>query len=151
MVEESTPGSLVEQTIHIVERYPTTDTIYMEVEKLERFLVAHGSKKAGVPFMNITALANGRFKLRVALPTDKLIPNSGNFESGEVPTDKFLQANVYGGDGAVRGAFDRMNNYISDYGRTIVAIPFASLVTDRRLEPDSTKWVTRIYWPLIPR
>jgi hypothetical protein len=43
-----------------------------------------------------------------------------------------------------------MNNYISDYGRTIVAIPFASLITDRRLEPDSAKWVTRIYWPLIP-
>jgi effector-binding domain-containing protein len=150
MVEESTPGSLVEQTTRVVGEYPNTDTIYMEVGKLERFLAAHGSKKAGVPIMNITALANGRFKLRVALPTDKVIPNSGNIESAEVPTDKFLQADVHGGEGAVRAAFGNMENYISDYGRTIVAIPFASLITDRRLERDSAKWVTRIYYPLIP-
>ena len=151
MVEKSTPGSLLEQTIHIVGMYPTTDTIYTEVRKLERFLAAHGSIKAGYPMVNITALADGRFKLRVALPTDKVIPNSGDVQSAEVPTDIFLQADVVGGDGAVRAAFGSMDNYISDYGRTIVAIPFASLITDRRLEPDSAKWVTRIYWPLVPR
>ena len=151
MVEISTPGSLVEQTIHVVGMYPTTDTIYTEVRKLERFLEAHGNKKAGYPMVNITVLGDGRFKLRVALPTDKVIPNSGDFQSSEVPTDKFLQADVVGGDGAVRAAFGSMNNYLSDYGRTIMAIPFASLITDRRLEPDSAKWVTRIYWPLIPR
>ena len=151
MVEKSTPGSLLEQTIHIVGMYPTTDTIYTEVRKLERFLAAHGSRKAGHPMMNITALADGRYKLRVALPADKVIPNSGDVQSGEVPTDIFLQADVVGGDGAVRAGFGSMGNYISDYGRTIVAIPFASLITDRRLEPDSAKWVTRIYWPLVPR
>ena len=98
--------------------------------------------------VNITALADGRFKLRVALPTDKVIPNSGDVQSSEVPTDKFLQADVVGGAGAVRAAFGSMNNYVSDFGRTIVAIPFASLITDRRLERDSAKWVTRIYWPI---
>jgi effector-binding domain-containing protein len=151
MVEESTPGSQVEEITRVVGEYPNTDTIYMEVGKLERFLAAHGSIKTGEPIMNITALADGRFKLRVALPTDKAIPNSGNVESREIPTDKFLHADVRGGEGAVRAAFGSMDNYISDYGRTIVAIPFASLITDRRLERDSAKWVTRIYYPLIPR
>jgi len=89
--------------------------------------------------------------LRVALPTDKVIPNSGNVQSKDVPTDKFLQADVHGGESAVRTALGSMNSYISDYGRTIMAIPFAVLITDRRLERDTAKWVTRIYYPLIPR
>jgi effector-binding domain-containing protein len=150
MVEESRPGSLVEETAYVVREYPNTDTIYMEVSKLERLLAAHGSKRTGDPMVNITALADGRFKLRVALPTDKVIPNSGNVESREIPTDKFLHADVHGGEGAVRAAFGSMDNYMSDYGRTIMAIPFASLITDRRLERDSAKWVTRIYYPILP-
>jgi hypothetical protein len=43
----------------------------------------------------------------------------------------------------------QMKNYISDYQRTVMAIPFQSLVTDRRKEADTTKWLTKLYFPIF--
>jgi hypothetical protein len=37
---------------------------------------------------------------------------------------------------------------MQDYGKSVVAIPFQYLVTDRLAEKDSSKWVTKIYQPI---
>lgn len=150
ITEAMTTGSQVEQTSRIMDRYPLTDTIYAEVKKLEHFVAAHGGSITGHPMFNITSLPGGQFQLRVALPTDKDIPATGSFVSKNLPTDKFLQADVHGGDGAVRAAFANMDNYVRDHHRTVVAIPFSSLITDRRTERDTTRWLTRIYYPIVP-
>jgi hypothetical protein len=42
-----------------------------------------------------------------------------------------------------------MELYISDHERVPPAIPFLSLVTNRMLEPDSSKWITLIYYPVM--
>ncbi len=150
ITEAMATGSQVEQTSRILEHYPLTDTIYAEVKKLEHFVAANGGSVTGHPMFNITSLSGGQFQLRVALPTDKEIPATGSFESKNLPTDKFLQADVYGGDGAMRAAFAHMDNYVRDHHRTIVAIPFSSLITDRRTEQDTARWLTRIYYPIVP-
>jgi len=36
-----------------------------------------------------------------------------------------------------------------DYQRAIIAIPFQMLITDRTKETDSTKWITRLYYPVV--
>ena len=72
----------------------------------------------------------------------------GGIFSRKLVRGHYLETDVHGGSGAVNSALDRMNNYISDYGRTVMAIPFFSLMTDRSKEPDTTKWVTRIYYPI---
>lgn len=150
ITEAITTGSQVEQSSRILDQYPLTDTIYAEVKKLEHFVAAHGGAVTGHPMFNITLLSGGQFQLRVALPTDKEIPATGNFVSKNLPTDKFLQADVHGGDGAVRAAYANMDNYVSDHHRTVVAIPFSSLITDRRTERDTTRWLTRIFYPIVP-
>jgi hypothetical protein len=60
-----------------------------------------------------------------------------------------LVTEVKGGQIEVNKASVQLLNYISDYNRTAPAIPFESLVTDRRKEPDSSKWITRIYYPVM--
>ena len=49
----------------------------------------------------------------------------------------------------IQKAYDQIQHYISDHNRVAPAISFESLVTDRRQEPDSSKWVTRIYYPVM--
>jgi hypothetical protein len=39
--------------------------------------------------------------------------------------------------------------YIQDYHRTLMALPFQQLITDRSAEPDTTRWITDIYVPLF--
>ena len=60
-----------------------------------------------------------------------------------------LITEVKGGSNKINNAYKQIRNYISDYNRIAPAIPFESLVTDRSKEPDSSKWVTRIYYPVM--
>jgi len=62
---------------------------------------------------------------------------------------KYLTTEVTGGPGSVAAALSGLKDYIRDYQRTIMAIPFQSLVTDRMQVTDTTRWVTRIYYPIL--
>jgi hypothetical protein len=42
-----------------------------------------------------------------------------------------------------------VQKYKDDYQRVSPAIPFYSLITDRLKEPDSSKWITKIYFPVM--
>jgi hypothetical protein len=71
--------------------------------------------------------------------TSKWMMKGGNILSGE----------VIGGPQEIDAATKQFELYIHDYQRTIIAIPFQMLITDRTKEPDSTKWITRIYYPVV--
>ena len=145
-----TKDSLVEETSRTMEMYPGTDAIYAEVDKVKRFIAAHGGVATGDPMVNVSPVAGGRYDLRVALPTNKSIPDAQGFLSRNMPPmGRFLVAEVRGGPGAIRAGMGKMENYISDYRRTKMAIPFLSLVTDRRSQPDTANWVTRINYPIF--
>ena len=60
-----------------------------------------------------------------------------------------LVTEVKGGKAEINKAYKQIMNYMADHSRTPPAIPFESLVTDRRNEPDSNKWITRIYYPVM--
>jgi hypothetical protein len=41
-----------------------------------------------------------------------------------------------------------MRNYISDHQYADAAVPYQSLITNRVTEKDTTKWVTKICYPV---
>ena len=59
-----------------------------------------------------------------------------------------LTAEVGGGYGAIRQAHTQFNYFIQDYSLLQMANSFESLVTDRSLERDTAKWITRFYTPI---
>jgi len=42
-----------------------------------------------------------------------------------------------------------MNQYFADHNRTSMAIPFSYLITNRSEQPDTLKWITKIYAPVF--
>jgi hypothetical protein len=56
---------------------------------------------------------------------------------------------VRGGIGTVNLALQQFQLYIQDYRRTLMALPFQQLITDRVAEPDTARWITDIYIPLF--
>ena len=60
-----------------------------------------------------------------------------------------LITEVKGDNKEIQKAYTQIQHYISDYKRIAPAIPFESLVTDRRKQPDSSQWVTKIYYPVM--
>jgi hypothetical protein len=62
---------------------------------------------------------------------------------------KILVAEVKGGEQRVREAAANLQNYVDDYKLKSPAIPFESLVTDRTKETDTSKWITKLYYPIL--
>ncbi len=140
--------SLIVENTRLLAVNPTTIDMYEDVRKLRSYILAHGGKVTGYPKVNVTKRKDG-YVLRVALPTSTTMPGSGTIKINELYQGKHLETEVRGGDATIDEAMEQMSNYISDYQRTVIAVPFFSLVTDRIAEPDSTKWITRIYYPVF--
>jgi hypothetical protein len=128
--------------------YPGNADIYGLVNAVKKRIADAGGKVTGYPMVNISGGDTG-YKVRVAVPTDRNIPAVGRFYFMRLIPGNYLVTAVTGGQGAVNNALEGMKEYISDYQRTVMAIPFQSLVTDREEEKDSTKWKTRIYYPIF--
>jgi hypothetical protein len=60
-----------------------------------------------------------------------------------------LIADVKGGPNTVNDAFEEVRMYMKDHKLVAPAMPFESMVTDRYLEKDTAKWVTKIYYPIF--
>jgi hypothetical protein len=130
--------------------YPTTEVIYALVDKLRNYIQKNEAKELGYPMLNIYKNPDSFYLVRVAIPTDKKLNNSGDIQyRWMLQGGNILVTEVKGGQQQIERAFIKMENYVEDHRRIAPAIPFQSLVTDRRQEPDTNKWITKVYWPVM--
>ena len=130
--------------------YPSVDKIYGMIDGLKAYIKKHSATETGFPMQNIYTADSIKYLVKVAIPVNKRLPDSDKIRyKWMLPGGNILITEVKGGQDKINEAYKQITNYISDYGRIAPAIPFESLVTDRRNERDSTKWITRIYYPVI--
>jgi len=130
---------------------PTNEDIYAQAGKLWNYISEMHCHPTNAPMVNIAPDTGrrGGYKMMVAMPVDCRFGDGGELFFKRLIPGKYLIGEVKGGSGAVDRAFRSMDAYIRDYQLTVMAIPFQMLVTDRRREPDSARWVTRIYYPIF--
>ena len=128
--------------------YPSTNDIYRLIHTLKDYINNQGAHQSGHPIINITQLDTNRFQLMAAVPADKQLPGTGAISFTRMVPGQFLTIDVQGGPAHVSEAVNQLQLYFSDYQRTSMAIPFQALITDRLTEPDTSKWMTRIYQPV---
>jgi hypothetical protein len=131
------------------DHYPSTNEIYNKIDFLKKFSDVHNLKQTYYPMMNVTIDSNTAYRLMVALPVNKMTSFTGNVNSVEMVRGNFMITEVKGGYKTVSNALDQLQLYFQDYEKTSMAIPFEYLVTDRMIEPDTTKWITKIYAPVL--
>ncbi len=142
--------SILISTSRISKGLPTTESVYELIEKLKTYAGSQGAKQTGYPMLNINTNDSLTYLTRVALPVDKKLPSSGDIEyRWMLGGGNILITEVKGGPGIMKAALHQMENYISDHNRIPPAIPFQSLITDRSKEKDTSKWITRIYYPVM--
>jgi hypothetical protein len=128
--------------------YPATEDIYNLVDQLSEYIQESGAKETDYPMLHVMQ-SNGRYEIMVAIPVNKNLPAKGNIQPKRMVLGNILVAEVRGGDETVRKGLMEFDNYVNDYGKTSPAIPFASLITDRRKESDTSKWITRLNYPVF--
>jgi hypothetical protein len=146
--------SLVTDSFLIAKKYisnapPTNEEIYKSIGFLKKYITKNGAVETNSPMFNVTSLINNQFQVMVAVPINKPLPGEGDFFPRKMVDGRFMVSEVHGGTYTVNKAFEMMRLYFDDYQKILVAIPFQHLITDRIAQPDTTKWVTKIYWPVV--
>jgi hypothetical protein len=142
--------SILIQTSGISKGYPSTAFIYGLIDKLKNYSNSNNATITGYPMLNIKPLDSINFEAKLALPLDRPLPGSGDIlQKRMLGMGNILVTEVKGGNAISAKAFLQIQKYAEDYQRLAPAIPFYSLVTDRMQQPDSSKWITKIYFPVM--
>jgi hypothetical protein len=130
--------------------YPSAASIYGKIERLQGYIRANNAQATGYPMLNVYRGDDSGYFAKVALPVDKQLKNSGDIQyRWMLKGGNILVTEVVGGPHKIEAAFNEMQNYLQDHERVAPAIPFQSLITDRTKEPDTSKWITKLYWPMM--
>ncbi|MBV9987949.1 MAG: GyrI-like domain-containing protein [Chitinophagaceae bacterium] len=132
----------------ILSAQPHTPEVYALIKKIQAFVAAKGIRQTGNPIYNITPAENNQYQLMAAIPVDKGVPENPVFSNKHMVKGSFMVTDVVGGEQAVDNAWKSLLEYFADYRKTSMAINFTMLITDRQYQPDSSKWITRLYQPV---
>jgi hypothetical protein len=130
--------------------YPSTTMIYNEIKKLTDYAGQNQAVTTHYPMLNVRKEGSQYFYM-IALPINKDLRPSGIIEPKRMLSGgKFLRSDdIYGGLLSVQKMEKHFEHYKLDYSYSSPAISFQSLITDRSVEPDSNKWVTKLYYPIF--
>lgn len=140
--------SILVATKFVTPSYPTTAEIYSAVKKLKRCIEQEQAAENNFPMMHVQSTDSNHYETMIAIPVNKQLPERNNTMVKRMVLGNILEAQIKGGVATVRSAMQQLENYRRDYNLQSPAIPFALLVTDRSIEADTTKWITRIYYPI---
>ncbi|MFT3681908.1 MAG: hypothetical protein QM791_16665 [Ferruginibacter sp.] len=130
--------------------YPSVEKIYSLVDELRNYVNSQQAVVTDSPMLNIYTKDSIYYLTKVALPTSRRLPSSGKIEyRWMLGRGNILAADVKGGDKSLQKGFETVENYVQDHELAAPAIPFYSLITNRLAQPDSSKWITRIYYPIM--
>jgi hypothetical protein len=129
--------------------YPTTADIYAYCDVLKRSIQKQKGTVTGFPLIHVRKTDNDSFEIQAALPTNRKLENDGKVFYRRMVPGNFLCAEVKGGPFTVNEAVKQLNFFLQDHNKTQIAIPFQQLVTNRLSEPDTSKWITRVYLPVV--
>jgi hypothetical protein len=133
-----------------IKGYPSTAIVYSLIDELKNYIQQQSANETGYPMLNIFTKDSITYLVKVAIPVDKKLPSSGNISyRWMLGGGNILITEVKGDNQEIQKAYTQIQQYISDYKRVAPAIPFESLVTDRRKQPDSSQWITKIYYPVM--
>ncbi len=112
-----------------------------------------GLNQAGAPFAiydQVVYNADGsmNFWLRAGIPTDKAGKNAGRVMYWESTAGNAVKCNYYGDYMNTGDCHEAIDKWIKDNGKTVNGPVWEVYVTDPGTEPDTSKWLTEIYYPV---
>jgi hypothetical protein len=129
---------------------PAVKDVYALVKKLTDYARSHDALPTNSPMLNTTKKEEGGYEIMVGLPINKRIPDSNGIILKKMPYNGYLFiSDVKGGPETIKNAMKLMRIYVDDSKRAAPAIPYELMITDRTLISDTSKWVTRLHFPII--
>jgi effector-binding domain-containing protein len=126
----------------------STSEIYEKIKMLKNYIETKNAKPTSYPMIHLTKLSDG-YETMLGIPVDKEIAESNLYLFKRMVPGKMLVTTINGSQAVVDRAYHELLNYAIDHQRIQIANSFLSLITDRMEVKDSTKWVTKISYPVM--
>jgi hypothetical protein len=150
VAETTVADSVLISTRRSFDHNPTVQEVDDMIQQLKKYIADNKAKEKNHPMLHVLQADADHYEAMVALPVDHLLPETKIF------TPKFLlkggnilETEVKGGPFTIENAFREFENYRSDHKYTSPAIPYQLLITDRVKESDTTRWITKLYYPVF--
>jgi hypothetical protein len=131
------------------DNYPNIKDIDGLINQLKQFATNNGGIIKNYPMLNIHINDDKKYEAMVAIPLLRDIAVKGDVTIKKMILGNILQAKITGGNAAINNGLNTLKDYAKDYGKVSPAIPFQLMITDRNKEPDTTKWVTLVKYPIF--
>jgi len=151
IIEERVPNAIHISNKKAFDHYPTTEDIYSSVDELYNYISKNEAKAVNAPIYNIFTPDDKTYQLMVAVATDRPLPTNNIFLFKEMVRGKIIVGKSIGANSKIDQCLKQVEYFLKDHGRSSPAIQFNRLITDRRKEKDSTKWITTINYPVFDR
>jgi hypothetical protein len=130
--------------------YPDAADINAMIQKLRLYITEQKAAENNFPMVNVLQTGARDYEAMVAIAVDRILPATKEFAYKQLlKGGNLLEAEVKGGPFTVNNALNNFENYKQDYKYTSPAIPYQLLITDRVKESDTTKWITKLYYPVF--
>ena len=84
----------------------------------------------------------------LGVPVDKMVSVTGRIQYKTMQGKEHAVANFYGSYDTLEDGHNAIQQWLLRYRRKIDGYPWEMFITDPASEPDSNKWLTRIYYPV---
>jgi hypothetical protein len=129
---------------------PTVAAVYAQVKKLQDYAAANNVTATNSPMLHVQKKDSTHYEFMVGLPINKRVPETNDIRIKAMPYNgNMLTTEIKGGPGNIKNGLRLMDIYKEDSKRTSPAIPFELMITNRLAERDTSKWLTRLYYPVM--
>jgi len=137
-------------TRRLLDHQPTVKDIDDMIQSLKKYIIENNAVEQNFPMLNVLRIDSSRFEVMTAIPVDRQLPLTNDFAPKFLlKGGNILEGEIKGGPNRIETALKEFENYRLDYKLLSPAKPYQLLMTDRLKEPDTTKWITRLYFPVF--
>ena len=142
--------SVLISTRRTFDHFPNTQEVDAMIQSLKKYIVQNNAIEKNLPMLNVVKLDSSHYKAMTAIPVDRALPETNEFAPKFLLKGGYiLEAQIQGGPFTIENSLKEFENFRADYKFNSPAIPYQLLVTDRVKEADTTKWITRLYYPVF--
>ena len=129
---------------------PTVKDVDDMIQSLKKYIAENKAVEKNYPMLNVTKINSTTYEVMTAIPVDRSLTDTKEFVTKFLlKGGNILEAQIQGGPYVIETAINELETYLSDHQYISPAIPYQLLVTDRAKEADTTKWITKLYYPIF--
>jgi effector-binding domain-containing protein len=148
IIEKDVPSSTIATVHNKIKMEEIADVLGKSYGSIQELMAKQGAQMAGAPMAITIAYDSLSWEFEAAIPIDKEIKGNDKVQVKKSYAGKVIYLSYMGPYNGTYQAYIELESYKKEKGYTDNGGPWEVYVTDPTTEPDTSKWITEIYFPV---